>query len=57
MTMNLIRTSSAVFDTCLLISGKIDGYITTDVKPWDVAAGLLFAEELGFAVTNLRGEP
>jgi myo-inositol-1(or 4)-monophosphatase len=50
------RSGSAVFDTCLVASGIAGAYITPDIKPWDIAAGVLFVEEQGGVVTDMRGD-
>ena len=38
-------------------AGIVDGYWEYRLKPWDVAAGVLIAEEAGARVTTMRGEP
>ena len=35
----------------------MDGYWEYRLKPWDVAAGVLIAEEAGALVTTMDGEP
>ncbi len=35
----------------------MDGYWEYRLKPWDVAAGVLVAEEAGAHVTTMTGEP
>lgn len=54
---DLRRTGSAVLDTVLVASGKSGAYITPNIKPWDIAAGILFVEEQGGVVSDLRGKP
>jgi len=44
---DLRRTGSAVLDTVLVASGKSGAYVTPNIKPWDIAAGVLFVEEQG----------
>ena len=34
-------------DTLCISAGVIDGYVQYNLKPWDVAAGALIAEEAG----------
>lgn len=51
------RTGSAAMNLALLAAGKIDGYWARQIKPWDVAAGVLLIQEAGGVVTNPVGEP
>lgn len=55
---DILRTASAVFDTCTVAGGQVGGYITSpDIKPWDIASGMLFVEEQGGFVSDPRGRP
>jgi myo-inositol-1(or 4)-monophosphatase len=36
-------------------AGRFDGFWELALKPWDVAAGGLIAEEAGATVTNVKG--
>lgn len=54
---DLRRSASAVFDGTLLASGLTGAYLTPDIKPWDIAAGSLFAEEQGGVVSDMHGRP
>jgi myo-inositol-1(or 4)-monophosphatase len=45
--INLRCTGSAAIDCCYLASGKTDGVIFKNIKPWDVAAGILLIERSG----------
>ena len=38
-------------------AGIVDGYWEYRLKPWDVAAGVLIAEEAGAVVTTMEGKP
>ena len=38
-------------------AGIVDGYWEYRLKPWDVAAGVLIAEEAGALVTTMEGKP
>ncbi|UPK73255.1 inositol monophosphatase [Nocardioidaceae bacterium SCSIO 66511] len=51
------RIGSAAIDLCNVASGRLDGYVEEGLKPWDLAAGRLIAEESGAVVTGLDGEP
>lgn len=42
---------------CNLASGMINAIVRFKQKPWDVAAGLLIAEESGAKITNIQGKP
>ncbi len=54
-TQGVRRMGSAALDLCYVGAGRFDGYWELTVKPWDVAAGGLVAEEAGATVTNLEG--
>jgi myo-inositol-1(or 4)-monophosphatase len=49
------RLGSAAIDLCYVAAGRFDGFWEMSLKPWDVAAGGLIAEEAGAVVTNLEG--
>ncbi len=51
------RLGSAALDLCYVAAGRFDGYWEISLKPWDVAAGGLIAEEAGALVTNVSGGP
>jgi myo-inositol-1(or 4)-monophosphatase len=51
----LRRLGSAALNLAYLACGRLDGYWATSVKTWDVAAGILIAEEAGAVITNLTG--
>lgn len=51
------RTGSAALNLAALAAGRIDVFWSTSLKPWDVAAGALIAEEAGATVTDLTGGP
>ncbi len=50
------RLGAASLDLCYLAEGKTDGFYEIDLKPWDVAAGILILQEAGGAVTNAFGK-
>lgn len=54
---DLRRSASAVLDGCLLATGATGAYLTPDIKPWDIAAMILFIEEQGGVVSDFRGDP
>lgn len=56
-TQGVRRLGSAALDACYVAAGRFDGFWELSLKPWDVAAAGLIAEEAGARVTNLKGEP
>ena len=38
---------SAALDLAYVASGRMDGFWAEDLKPWDIAAGLLIVHEAG----------
>ena len=51
------RLGSAALDACYVAAGRFDGFWEMSLKPWDVAAGGLVAEEAGARVTNVHNQP
>jgi myo-inositol-1(or 4)-monophosphatase len=51
------RLGSAALDLCYVACGRFDGFWEQSLKPWDVAAGALIAEEAGGRVTGMDGTP
>ena len=51
----LRRFGSAALDLAFIAAGRFDGYWEHDLKPWDMAAGLLLVREAGGFVTDLEG--
>lgn len=47
---------SAALEIAYVASGKLDAYISGKLSPWDVAGGVVIAEEVGAVVTNLKAE-
>lgn len=61
---NLIRTvrgtrsyGSAAMEIALVVTGKLDAYLSMRLAPWDIGGGIVIAQEVGAVVTNLKGEP
>lgn len=46
---------SAASDLAKLAEGKLDAYIHSGVKPWDVAAAFLIIEKAGGKITDTKG--
>ncbi len=49
------RFGAASLDFAWLAAGRFDGFWEADLKPWDVAAGILLVREAGGFVTDFRG--
>ena len=49
------RTGSAALDLAYVASGRLDGYLETGLKPWDIAAGVLLVREAGGRCTDFSG--
>jgi myo-inositol-1(or 4)-monophosphatase len=47
---------SSALDLAYVALGRFDGAWTHDLKPWDIAAGLLFVREAGGFVHDLYGK-
>jgi myo-inositol-1(or 4)-monophosphatase len=56
LSQGVRRLGSAALDLSYVASGRFDGFWELSLKPWDVAAGGLIAEEAGARVTNVKGE-
>lgn len=62
--IELIRTvrgtrsyGAAAMEIAFVVSGKLDAYLSMRLSPWDVAGGIIIAQEVGAVATNLKGEP
>lgn len=51
------RLGSAALNLCYVAQGRLDGYWASTLKPWDIAAGALIAQEAGAHCGNLSGGP
>jgi len=49
------RLGSAALNLCYVACGRLDGYWAGRVRSWDVAAGVLIAEEAGCRLTRMGG--
>jgi myo-inositol-1(or 4)-monophosphatase len=49
------RFGSAALDLAWVAAGRYDGYWERDLKPWDIAAGILMVTEAGGKVTDADG--
>lgn len=50
------RLGAASIDLCYLAQGKVDAFYEIDLKPWDVAGGILILLEAGGKVTNANNQ-
>lgn len=50
----LQRTGSAALNLCYVSAGRIEGYWSSNLKPWDMAAGVLICREAGGTVTSIE---
>lgn len=48
---------SATIELAYIASGKVDGYLSMRLAPWDYAAGKILIEELGGKISSVNGEP
>ena len=51
------RFGSAAVDLCYVACGRVDGFWELNLNAYDVAAGMLTAEEAGAKIMDLSGEP
>ncbi|MDF2530132.1 MAG: inositol monophosphatase [Gammaproteobacteria bacterium] len=49
------KSGSTALDLAYLAAGYIDAFWTTQLQPWDMAAGTLLIREAGGIVTDLKG--
>lgn len=49
------RWGVASLDLAYVAAGRFDGFWEADLKPWDMAAGLILVQEAGGLVTDLEG--
>lgn len=51
------RTGSAALNLCYVTCGRIDAFWSTNLMPWDMAAGVLLVTEAGGRITTTGGGP
>lgn len=51
------RTGSAAMNLANIAAGRVDGFWSTSLKPWDMAAGILLVEEAGGKISKIDGSP
>ncbi|PPA72193.1 inositol monophosphatase family protein [Jeotgalibacillus proteolyticus] len=47
---------SAALELAYVAAGRLDGYLTMRLAPWDIAGGKILIEEVGGVVTNLQNQ-
>ncbi|MCH5211099.1 MAG: inositol monophosphatase [Oscillospiraceae bacterium] len=56
-SLDIRRSGSAALDLCYVASGRTDGYMEQNLKPWDFAAGMLILSEAGGMITDYNTNP
>lgn len=56
-TRGIRSYGSAAIEMAYVATGKLGGYISLRLAPWDIAAGMLLINEVGGKTTNLDGQP
>ncbi|MBS0263171.1 MAG: inositol monophosphatase [Planctomycetes bacterium] len=51
------RSGSAALNLAYIASGRLDGFWSSSLKPWDVAAGAAIVMEAGGRISRMDGEP
>lgn len=51
------RYGAAALDLAWVAAGRYEGFWEMDLKPWDVAAGILLVKEAGGYITDPEGNP
>lgn len=48
---------SAAIELAYVSSGRIDAYLSMRLAPWDIAGGIVIAQEVGAIATTMKGQP
>lgn len=56
VTRDIRRLGAASIDLCYVACGKFEAYYECNLKPWDVAAGILIVQEAGGKISNENGD-
>lgn len=54
-TAGIRRAGAASLDLAYVAAGRLDGFWEMNLKPWDIAAGILLIKEAGGMVSDFRG--
>jgi len=52
-TAGLRRAGAAALDLAYVAAGRLDGFFELNLKPWDIAAGIVLVQEAGGGVASL----
>lgn len=55
-TAGVRRPGAAALDLAYVAAGRLDGFWEFNLKPWDIAAGVLLVQEAGGMVSDFDGE-
>lgn len=56
-TKDFRKMGSAAIESYMVATGRVDGFVTLNISPWDIAAGALCVQEAGGVVTDFSGRP
>jgi len=56
-TAGVRRAGAASLDLAYVAAGRLDAYWELNLKPWDVAAGIVLVQEAGGMVSEIYGQP
>lgn len=51
------KIGSAAIEAYMVATGRVDGFVTLNISPWDVAAGVLCVQESGGQTSDFAGKP
>jgi myo-inositol-1(or 4)-monophosphatase len=54
-TAGIRRPGAAALDLAYVAAGRFDGFWEMNLKPWDMAAGLLLVKEAGGMMSDFKG--
>ncbi|GAB1261049.1 inositol monophosphatase family protein [Aurantivibrio plasticivorans] len=54
-TAGIRRAGAAALDLAYVAAGRLDGFFEMNLKPWDIAAGVLLVKEAGGMVSDFKG--
>ncbi len=54
-TAGIRRPGAAALDLAYVAAGRFDGFWELNLKPWDMAAGVLLIKEAGGMVSDFKG--
>lgn len=57
LTQGVRRMGSAALDICYVACGRVEGFWEFKLNAWDIAAGILIAQEAGAITTDVQGSP